>query len=155
MLVYSVIRSGCRFPTISSSRYALRAPVSPAVSPLFAALTNSPQLHDNTTTLSPAFGTLTCGVRPKSFVCHSCKKHRGGGQWNRLQTCFPFRNAVAQALGQPAQILVYESRTTGRGSPTPESPRCLEGHPRRQYNHLFALRGGIRHGHGRSENSCF
>ena len=95
MVLYYVICSGWPFPTNSSSRYSLRALDSPLVSPFFATLTNSSQLHDNTTTLSPAFAALTRRVKPKSFVCHSYKKHRGWGVVEQASACFPFLNSVA------------------------------------------------------------
>ncbi len=43
----------------------------------------SPQISENTTTLSPLAATLTGRVKPKSCVCHSYKKHRGGGYPSR------------------------------------------------------------------------
>ena len=95
MVLYYVICSGWPFPTNSSSRHSLRALDSPLVSPFFATLTNSSQLHDNTTTLSPAFAALTRRVKPKSFVCHSYKKHRGWGVVEQASACFPFLNSVA------------------------------------------------------------
>jgi hypothetical protein len=39
----------------------------------------SPQISENTATLSPFAATLTGRVKPKSCVCDSYKKHRGGG----------------------------------------------------------------------------
>ncbi len=95
MVIFFVICSGWPLPTISSSRYSLRAPDSPLVSPFFAALTDSSQLHDNTATLSPAFATLTPCVKHKFFVCHSYKKHRGWGKVEQASACFPFLNPVA------------------------------------------------------------
>jgi len=50
-----------------------------SASPLAAILTDTSQLHENKTTLSPASATLTRTVKHKSFVCHSYKKHRGVG----------------------------------------------------------------------------
>ena len=99
MVLYYVICSGCPLPTIFSSRYSLRAPISPAVSPFFATLTNSPQLHDNATTLSPAFATLARRVIAKSFACHSCKKHRGWGAVEQASACFSFLNPAANDPG--------------------------------------------------------
>jgi hypothetical protein len=46
---------------------------------LLATLTRNAQLTENKSTLSPFPATLTRRVRPKSFVCHSCKKHGGVG----------------------------------------------------------------------------
>jgi len=63
---------------------------SPAsATPLSATLTDTPQLHENKATLSPAFATLTGRVKHKSFVCHSYKKHRGVGYPSILKQ-FPF-----------------------------------------------------------------
>jgi hypothetical protein len=53
------------------------------VTPLFAALTAIVQMPENITTLSPVFATLTRCVTPNSFICHSYKKHPGGG----VSTC--------------------------------------------------------------------
>ena len=61
----------------------------PSASPLFATLTDTLQLHENKTTLSPVFATLTRHVKPNSFVCHSYKKHRGVGYPSILKQ-FPF-----------------------------------------------------------------
>src|SRR4029077_7822549 len=52
-----------------------------------ATLTTSSQLHDNTTTLSPVFATLTGHVTHKSFACHSCRKHPG---WVWVEQTFAF-----------------------------------------------------------------
>ncbi len=60
-----------------------------------ATLTNSSQLHDNTTTLSPAVATLAGRVRLKSFACHSCKKHPGWGSVEQTLACSPFPQLVA------------------------------------------------------------
>src|SRR5579859_7270292 len=49
------------------------------LSPLLATPTDPTQPIENKTTLSLAFATLTAPVTHKSFVCHSYKKHRGGG----------------------------------------------------------------------------
>jgi len=48
-------------------------------SPFFATLTNPLQLAENTSTLSPAFATLTRHVNHNPFVCHSYRKHPGWG----------------------------------------------------------------------------
>jgi hypothetical protein len=49
------------------------------LSPFPTTLTNSLQLVEKTTALSPAFATLTCFVTPNPFVCHSYKKQGGWG----------------------------------------------------------------------------
>jgi len=49
------------------------------LSPLFATLTSCVQATENTATLSSFPATLTSNVKPKSFVCHSCKKQGGWG----------------------------------------------------------------------------
>jgi hypothetical protein len=59
---------------------------------------------------------------------------------------------LLQGMQRPTRVLAHGSRPTDHVS---RSPRRLEGHPRRQYNPLFARRGGIRHGHCRSENPRF
>jgi hypothetical protein len=55
------------------------------LSPFPATLTRSSQLHDNTTTLSPAFATLTDHPRHKAFVWHSCKKHPRWGAVEQVE----------------------------------------------------------------------
>ena len=62
-----------------ASGFATRhfARISPAVSPLFATLTDTAQLVENKGSLSPLFATLMRYVRHKSFICHSYKKHGG------------------------------------------------------------------------------
>ena len=54
-----------------------RQKTSRRVIPLFATLTTSLQLTENTATLSPFRATLADCVKHKSFVCHSYRKHRG------------------------------------------------------------------------------
>ena len=49
------------------------------VTPFFATDTVDPQLTENPATLSPVLATLTRRVKPYPFVCHSYKKHPGGG----------------------------------------------------------------------------
>jgi hypothetical protein len=49
------------------------------VSPFPATLTGNSQLTENPATLSPVPATLTPHVTHNSFVCHSCRKHPGGG----------------------------------------------------------------------------
>jgi hypothetical protein len=55
----------------------------PLLSPFFATLTDSAQLHENKTALTPVVATLTRLVHPNPFVCHSYKKTPGVGG-----TCF-------------------------------------------------------------------
>ncbi len=50
-----------------------------SLTPFFATLAASPQLIENPATLSPFAATLTDRVKPKSFACHSYKKHPGVG----------------------------------------------------------------------------
>src|ERR1700730_18129593 len=63
------------------------SPVSHPVSPFVATLADSSQPIENPATLSPVFATLTSRVNPKSFVCHSYKKHPGVGIPRQI---FPF-----------------------------------------------------------------
>jgi hypothetical protein len=51
----------------------------PPLTPFPATLTSHLQLAENKTTLSPAVATLTSRVKPKSFACHSYRKHLGWG----------------------------------------------------------------------------
>jgi hypothetical protein len=60
-----------------------------SVSLLFASLTQSTQLDQNKTTLSPAVSTLTRHVKLNPFVCHSYRKHPGVGYAHRTRFCVP------------------------------------------------------------------
>jgi len=115
-----VIWSGCPFPTsLSSQNHLFALGLSPvslfcislgrlspssryfdsqkclSVSSFPATLTTSSQLHDNTTTLSPVFATLTGHVTHKSFACHSCRKHPGWGWMEQALACSLFPQSVA------------------------------------------------------------
>jgi hypothetical protein len=74
--------------------------------PLSATLTDTLQLHENKTILSPAFATLTRFVKHKSFVCHSYKKHRGVG--------YP-------SIGDPASFSSHRFRYAQRRPFTPSA----------------------------------
>jgi hypothetical protein len=52
----------------------------------------SPQISENTATLSPFAATLTSRVKPKSCVCHSYKKTPGGGYPSRDRFPLPRRH---------------------------------------------------------------
>jgi len=60
------------------------APSLRALTPLFATLTESLQLVENTGPLSPLFATLTRTPAPKSFICHSYRKMGWGTSNYRL-----------------------------------------------------------------------
>jgi hypothetical protein len=219
-----VIYSGCLLPTIPSSRYSLPAPDSLSVSPFLATLATSSQPHENTTTLSPAFATLTDHVTHKFFACHSCRKHPGWGWVEQALACslFPqpgasdpeltaapgitpaLQNAPPSAtsvsslkstltehsanvdskpltgslkaldatltknsgggtsskrISLPRRAPVFLNRRRGCEPRTsacrPRSQPALSPRQTSQYNPLFAHSGGIRHGHGRSENPRF
>src|SRR5579859_3019303 len=60
-------------------RHGSRCMILAGVSPLFAILAKWMQLHENTTTSSLVFATLTSRVKRKSFACHSYRKHPGWG----------------------------------------------------------------------------
>src|ERR1700675_3680924 len=62
--------------------------IRPPLSPFPAILTDHSQPIENAITLSPVFATLTDNVKHKSFVCHSYKKHPGGGYLNFTACCF-------------------------------------------------------------------
>ncbi len=80
-----------------------------SATPLSATLTDNPQLHENKATLSPAFATLTRRVKPNSFVCHSCKKHRGVG-YPSLADPASFRSrCFTPANGLPPRFLPAHS----------------------------------------------
>jgi hypothetical protein len=91
----------------------------PRLSPLRAALTRSLQPTENKTTLSPFPATLTSRVKPKSFVCHSYKKHGGVrvavdffARHLSLVTSATRRNA---RNSNPLKRLLHNSRTPGVG----------------------------------------
>jgi|SRR5580704_15389623 hypothetical protein len=80
-----------------------------SATPLSVTLTDTPQLHENKTTLSPAFATLTHRVKPKSFVCHSYRKHRGVG-YPSLADPASFRSrCFTPANGLPSRFLPAHS----------------------------------------------
>ena len=64
-------------PRQTSSFHQLSTFHSVSLSPFPATLTNSVQRIENTTTLSPAFATLTRNVTRKPCICHSYEKHPG------------------------------------------------------------------------------
>jgi len=74
-----VIYSGWPLPTSPSSQSPFCHLHAVSVTAFPATFTGSSQLHDNTTTLSPAFATLTDHVIHKSFACHSYRNHPGWG----------------------------------------------------------------------------
>jgi hypothetical protein len=73
--------SSASAPSLATTRSPQPAPLTP----FFATLTASPQLAENSPTLSPAFATLTRPVTPKSCVCHSYRKSPGVGTSDVLQ----------------------------------------------------------------------
>src|SRR5580658_9477371 len=80
--------------------------VNHSLTPFPATLTDTPQSHENKTTLSPAFATLTRFVNPNPFVCHSYKKHRGWG----IPVCFSLSLPAALArlaLTNPFRITFF------------------------------------------------
>jgi hypothetical protein len=81
MLARPALRNQRRLERFLPRQAALVLPpgVLPVVTPLFATLTESWQLTENTATLSPAFATLTPNSCSKSFVCHSYMKSPGVG----------------------------------------------------------------------------
>jgi len=83
------------------------------VSPFPATLTGRPQLHENKTTLSLAFATLTSPVKANPFVCHSCKKHRGVGIPSE---CHPERSE-ASAFSRSLSPLPRQSHPA-KGNPS-------------------------------------
>ena len=114
------------------------------LSPLFAALTRNAQLTENKATLSPFPATLTSRVKPKSFVCHSYKKHGGVGcplpffdHRSRLVTSATHSNA---RNSNPLMRLLHNSlHTRGVGvcpppfrpcpPPSAQRPAALGAHP--------------------------
>ena len=66
-------------PDVFSFNFKLSTVHSPSQSPFPATLTDSPQLTENSATLTPVPATLTGRVKHKSFICHSYKKTPGVG----------------------------------------------------------------------------
>jgi hypothetical protein len=81
------------------------------LSPFPATLTSRPQLHENKTTLSPVFATLTRRVKHKFFVCHSYKKH---GAWGTLDN---------SNFNSPLPLI---SPTPGGETPCQLPPSCID-----------------------------
>ena len=109
------------------------------VTPLLATLTTIVQMPENRTILSPVFATLTRHVTPNSFICHSYRKHPGGGVFlfsaNPLLTLrlcrylFSFLSAPcsdhAHQHPQPLSTQPFTSRSSGYpggGGPYPQLP---------------------------------
>src|SRR5579859_61168 len=64
------------------------------LTPFPATLSGKSQLIENPAALSPVVATLTRHVRHNLFVCHSYKKHPGGGY--TLQPAISFRNLTTR-----------------------------------------------------------
>jgi hypothetical protein len=107
-LAHTFHRTGVVPPSTSSFEFPISNFVfsTASASPLSATLADNPQLHENKATLSLAFATLTRRVKPKSFVCHSYKKHRGVG--------YP-------SLADPASLSSRRFRYAQRRSFTPSA----------------------------------
>jgi len=82
------------------------------LTPFPATHTSPLQIAENTTTLSPAFATLTNRVKHKSFVCHSCKKHPGVG-YRPVSVLSRFFPALATHHSSLATI-PFRIRTSGK-----------------------------------------
>jgi len=81
-----------------------------SLTPFPATLTSPSQIAENTTTLSPAFATLTSRVKHKPFVCHSYRKHPGGGTpsiiiFGRVSSHFS-----CYSVPNPLRIRTYKKR---------------------------------------------
>ena len=94
-----------------------------SLSPFLATLTSTPQLTENTTTLSLVFATLTDCVRHKSFICHSCKKTPGVGipsrEFSQISG-YPLLTTRCrpETMSTPGRQSSYRARVLGR---------CLDG----------------------------
>jgi hypothetical protein len=69
----------CRRPLFRAVGCELSTVNCHPLSPFPATLTDNSQLTENSATLSPVPATLTRRVKHNPFVCHSYKKHPGGG----------------------------------------------------------------------------
>src|SRR5579863_2175419 len=91
------------------------------LSPFSATHTGTPQLIENTTTLSLVFATLTSRVKHKSFICHSYRKTPGVGVW-------PQGMGTLKSLKESAGSCVLsiphsrQAPATPSNRPSPNSP---------------------------------
>jgi len=122
-----LLSTGCQLSAVSSPASPFpvhpelrRATLLPRVQARGASL---PQIAENRASLSPAAATLTDSVMHKSFVCHSYKKHRGGGRaWWDSQSRLslpPFPRA--RITGHESQIMAHRPRP--RWSPSTVAPQ--------------------------------
>src|SRR5579859_649731 len=80
---------------LSTFRQAIHSSLATApLTPFPATLRRKSQLIENTAALSPVLATLTRHVHRNPFVCHSYKKHPGGGY--TLQPAISFRNLTTR-----------------------------------------------------------
>ena len=134
------------------------------LSPLPATLIDPRQLNENAATLSPASATLTRSTQSKPFVCHSYRKHWGGGavQFSRYSSRQPKRfplfpqPAIHARTGTPATPFLSSAYFTvpwipgGGGHPLQTSPPHPEPIP-----HPISVVPIIAHasnGHGQDPN---
>ena len=92
------------FSTLQTNQTLIELQEYPLATPLFATLTASVQIPENTTTLSSVFATLTRHVMHKFFVCRSYKKHPGWGH-----TSCPLSLIASPAI--PFAMRTYAKRT--------------------------------------------
>ena len=118
--------------TMRSPR-ALQNPASPSL--LLAALTDGPQLIQNTTTSSPAFATLTILVNAKSFACHSSKKLPG---WATAPLPSSSASATPHQRVRRFRRVLHGTRATEHGSRNTnhESRITKPGTPVTDHSHI-------------------
>ena len=133
----------------------VRAVTWSSLSPFLATLTRPRQLTEKAGTLSPAFATLTRRVKHKPFVCHSYRKHRGGGipsltladKVRFPVSCLPLLNPLTIHTPENTSVTPVEAtltKTGGVGSLQPSlrplrvrTPmRAVEGEPFIQASHI-------------------
>src|SRR6476661_445549 len=85
------------------------------LTPFAATLREKSQLIENPTALSRAVATLTRHVRHNLFVCHSYKKHPGGGY--TLQPAISFRNLTTRH--SPLATKCFTMRTSEKPARNP------------------------------------
>jgi hypothetical protein len=90
-------------PLSSGRLSAVGCELPPRQSPLAATLLERLELAENKTTLGSFTATVTAAVKPKSFVCHSYKKHGGVGEDVPI---FARRSQLPRHAGTPATLIL-------------------------------------------------
>src|SRR5580698_8258157 len=92
-------------PLSSGRLSAVGCELPPRQSPLAATLLERLELAENKTTLGSFTATVTAAVKPKSFVCHSYKKH-GGGRGGRSHLRSPLAASATRRNARNSNPLI-------------------------------------------------